>query len=208
MLYLDCLRSAGFDLPEAAALPVVSLPSPSVTPVEALLRQIRAGEAMKNRTYPSEQIDAGCLEAVDSINPFNDLAAILEDATTAVSDTVRADKRYLQAQQQERQCVASEESLDGANSGLRQQILDEVGRIEQLYGAGTASGADLIAQLEKISVDARTVDWTVEPGCEEALVAIERELVDEAQRDFLEANPGFIDGLVEKYRPIVNDLMQ
>ena len=37
---------------------------------------------------------------------------------------------------------------------------------------------------------------------------VERSLVSEAQQEFLEENPGFIEGIADEYRPVIDGIME
>jgi hypothetical protein len=147
---------------------------------------------------PEEQLGA-CLAVIDPINPFNDLFNLVEEQTSAVSDRVRADDRYAAALQKSSACPADTPPSDG-----RQTIAERVETVMNSYTAGTLDAAEALAALEQVRAAANQIDWSIDGGCDETLMGVERQLVSEYQQDFLDDNPGFIDSLVDKFRPIVD----
>lgn len=196
--YLDCMTERGFDMPSDGAVPIVRLPASSYSPVDDGISQIRALEAMASVQIPEEQMGA-CLIAIDSINPFNDLFSLVEAQTSAVSDRVRTDDRYVAAREQLSSCPADTPPSDG-----RQSISEQVGAVMNSYTVGTLDAAGAFFALEQLRGAANQIDWSIDGGCDESFMGVERQLVSEYQQEFLDDNPGFIDGLVEKFQQVVD----
>lgn len=199
--YLDCMAERGFDMPADGAAPIVRLPAPSYSPVDDGIAQIRAREAMAGVDIPEEQMGE-CLGDIDPINPFNDLFRLVEQQTAAVSDRVRADNRYLAAHEQSSTCAA-----DTSPSEDRQIISERVTTVLNSYTSGTMDAAAALDALEQLRKAASQIDWSIDGGCDDSLMGVERQLVSEYQQEFLDENPGFIDGLVEKFQPVVDQYL-
>jgi hypothetical protein len=196
--YLGCMAKRGFRMPADGAVPIVRLPAPSYSPVDDGIAQIRAREAMAGVNIPEAQMGA-CLSDIDSINPFNDLFRLVEQQTTAVSDRVRADSRYVAALKQSSTCPAGTPPSDD-----RRDISTRVTAVMTSYTSGTMNASAATRALEQLRNAANEIDWSIDGGCDKGLMAVERQLVSEYQAEFLNKNPGFIVGLVEKFKPVVD----
>lgn len=205
-IFHACLADAGYDYPTDAVLAIVALPSPATTPVDRALASIRAAEAAQGVSPVPEQALGACLPAVDGVNPFNALQQLVDEAVISVSDRVRANATYIEAQEDYQACVAG--GAPPTPDPVRDDIVQKVAEVEQRYGAGQLNGSAAISELQALSTAASTIDWTVEPGCDSALMQVERSLVSEAQQEFLEENPGFIEGIADQYRPVIDGIME
>lgn len=199
--YLACMAGRGFDMPADGAVPIVRLPAPSYSPVDDAVAQIRAQEAMAGVDIPEQQMGA-CLTDVDSINPFNDLFALVEQQTSAVSDRVRSDERYNAAREQSSTCAADTPPSDG-----RRDVSERVTTVMNSYTSGEVDAQAALGELERLRQAAAQIDWSIDGGCDESIMAVERQLVSEYQQEFLDENPGFIDGIVERFQPIVDQYL-
>lgn len=199
--YLECMAERGFDMPADAASPIVRLPRPSSSPVDDGIEQIKAQEAMVGVEVPEQQMTA-CLVEIDSINPFNDLFGLVEGQTASVSDRVRADERYLAATAKSASCAEGTPPSDG-----RLAVSDQVTAIVDSYVSGAVGAAASLHSLEQLRPAASRIDWSIDGGCDADLMKVERELVAEYQQRFLDENPGFVDGLVEEFKPVVDQYL-
>lgn len=196
--FLSCMGQRGFDMPADAAIPIVRLPAPSLSPVDEGIAQVKSEEAMRDRDIPEQQMGA-CLIDIDLINPFNDLVSLLDDQTAAISERVRTDPRYRVALDASAMCSSNPASTDN-----RRTISDQVQQIVMSYSNGGTSAAETLHLLEQLRGAASQVDWSTEGGCDADLMVVERALVSEYQQRFLDENPGFISGVVDEFGPIVD----
>lgn len=154
---------------------------------------------MSTFTDIPEQVVSECSSELDSLNPFNELYALMETVTTSVSDRVMGDARYTEAKKVAESCSG----LVTDSVTRRREIVDQVGKISSDFSSGGTTADMSIKSLTALLPVAATIDWTIEGGCDEVFMTIERSLVSEYQQKYLEDNPGFIEGLLEKFRPIV-----
>lgn len=199
-----CIEAEGYSYPTEMIEHLVYLPSPSDTPVDQAIQAIKAQSVRPAAEGPPEIVLADCLSRVEEgehENPLVLLAALMEDAVKSISDRVQADPRYLHAK--EAPCdQASVQRDDSRRAGIARSI----DGVLSSFLDGSLDAQAAISRLEALRSEASTVDWTSAGGCEDAVLQVERALVSEAQAEFLEQNPTFIDGLVEAYAPVVAGL--
>jgi hypothetical protein len=197
--FLECMSGRGYDFPAEVAAVIVRLPSAARSPVDSAIDEIRSSSILSTLSEVPEAAASECGAELDPLNPFNELAALLETVTSGVSDRVRADSRYVEAQKTADSCTG----LITDSVEKRRQIVDQVAKISTDFSSGSLTAEAAIKALEALIPDAATIDWTVDGGCDEGFMAVERSLVAEYQQEYLDDNPGFIDGLVEEFRPLV-----
>lgn len=196
--FVTCMDDRGFPVPNEAAVPLVRLPGGSYSPVDEAMASIRADASLGGASLP-EDATIACLDESEAVNPFNDLFALVQSATKDVSDRVTADPRYVQAREDMASCPQEESPTDG-----RQVLIDRVSAIASSYKSGALAAAEALQGLARLEAEAASIDWTVNGNCDVKMMAIERRLVTEYQEKYLSDHPGFVDGVAEQFKPVVD----
>lgn len=201
-VFLACMSDRGYSVPNEVAAPIVRLPRPDFTPVDASIDEVRSTNSPVG-TQIDERAASECYADVEPISPFNNLFSLLEVATKEVSDRVRVDDRYIAFANSREGCDAGQSDTDAD----RQQIQSQVQSIMTSYRSGELVAAAALDELEELRPVAGRIDWTTDGGCDAEAYAVERLLVAEYQQRYLDDNPGFVDGVVEQFEPVVQEFL-
>ncbi|MCH9685280.1 MAG: hypothetical protein K0V04_27840 [Deltaproteobacteria bacterium] len=199
---LSCLQLAGYTASsqDIEQLVVVD-PNPAMTMLDSALDTVTAGQTdVEKIGIPEEHLAACLADAMDNINPRLMLSNLLEEATVEISDQLRTDPKMQAAFEAERSCVV-QSGFDGqvlerfsdqefmASEVVFSFLVDDLGRDDAL---------EELAQLSAQRVTLHSSLQAIE-DCADQRLSIERELVVAQQVAYLDAHPGFIDGVADAY---------
>lgn len=206
---MECLRRARYSPAVADIEPFFADgPLTMTTGLDAAIKTVTAGQTDADRLGIPERHLAACLsEADDRINPELALSELLDGATMEISRRVEADPELQAAFDQQSACIA--------RTGFDGDIVDrfndeELMASEITFGflTGDIGQADALEELEELRAqrDARQAITHAVDRCVGQRLIVERALVAEQQRAYLEAHPGWADEVAASYRRILMTL--
>lgn len=200
-----CFKSDGWVLPRAALEGIAGGGLPGSTPVDEAKARIAQTDAVKGGGLPSQSELVHCLPEFDLQGPLTSLDELVQNAIIEVSNSIKADPRYVQANTLVEKCKAA--APPGDKTSEYSVITTRIAQIEAGYASGALTAIAAQKALDDLVSRARKIVWELTPGCDTQLMSVERSLVNEYQLKYLDAHPGFVDGIAEKYKPIVADII-
>jgi hypothetical protein len=148
----------------------------------------------------SEDSYGNCTMVANNMkSPALSLRELMERATREVSNRVTINNEFLRAKAAEANCLQSiGENPADSMTPPDLQISDLVGRVMN----GVLSPSEALKQLALLKstvaqFDART---KARKACENPMISTERALVSQEQARFLQNNPGWVEGIADKFR--------
>ncbi|WP_052550875.1 hypothetical protein [Enhygromyxa salina] len=205
---LGCVESRGQAawIEQVRAI-VATSPEEATTLLDLAASQLESANERAGKDVANERLWR-CVEGAEGeINPRWELALLLEDATLAISDRLEVDPEMIAAIEEERRCVrASTLGNYGVALLHREDLL--VSEIMKRVSSGDMTRVDGLEELRDLAVlrAEREPLMAEVQDCTNRRIRIEQILVVEQQRAYLAANPGWIDGIAERYRAIIAPL--
>jgi hypothetical protein len=203
---VECLQVSGYSasVADIEAL-VVTDPLATTTGLDAAIETVTAGQTDVERLGIPEQHLVACLTDAESrINPELALSELLEGATIEISERLEADPTMQAAFDQQSACIAS----TGFRGDDVQRFNDEESMASEItfgFLTGDVSQDDALEELEELQAQ-RTARQGLTRAVERCVgqrLAVERVLVAEEQRAYLEAHPGWADEVTASYRQVL-----
>lgn len=205
---VECLHMSGYwpSVSDIEAF-VTTDPLDATTGLELAIETVTAGQTDIERLGIPERYLAACLgDAESRINPEFALSQLLEAATLEISERLQDDPTMLAALDEQNACLANVRLQDD----VEQFNEEEWTASEITFGflAGDISQKDALDELEDLQAhrDAREPYTRTIKRCVGRRLAVERSLVTEQQRAYLEAHPGWSDEIAASYREILTTL--
>lgn len=207
-LAVECLHMSGYSpsIPDIEAI-IAADPLSTTTVLDVSIETVTTGQTDVERLGIPERHLAACLgDAESRINPELVLSQLLEDVTLEISERLRADPAMLAAIDEQNACLAS--------TGLRadvEQFSDEESMASEItfsFLTGGISQDDALEELEALQAGrvAREPRTRAVERCIGRRLVVERALVAEQQRAYLEAHPGWADEIAGSYGEVLIEL--
>lgn len=206
---MECLHMAGYS-PAVVDIEafLVTDPLATTTGLDAAIETITAGQTDAERLGIPEQYLVSCLNDADSrINPDLALSQLFEDATIEISNRVEADPKLRAAFDQQSACITS--------TGFSKDDVDRFNEEEMMaseitfdFLTGDIGEDDALEELEELKAQraAREELTHAVERCVGQRLIVERALVAEQQRAYLEAHPDWADEVAASYRGVLATL--
>lgn len=206
---IECLHMAGYSPAIADIEPFFADgPLTMTTGLDAAIETVTAGRTDADRLgIPDPHLSACLIEADERINPELALAELLGDATMEISRRVEADPELQAAFARQSACIAR----TGFDEGFVERYDDEelmASEITLGFLTGDISQADALEELEGLRAqrEAHQAITHAVDRCVGQRLIVERALVAEQQRAYLEAHPGWAEEIAASYREILETL--
>lgn len=205
-----CLGEAGYDVVAERVQEIVAHDMfEAASLLEVSLEQLDDGDPWDDVGAPPDQI-VKCLEHAEAaINPQYELARLLQGATTTISRRLANHPELIMATRWERACVAKSSFSDYGVASLVEEDKAVADVMAAVHGEelSVEEGKRALRSLvdKRAGLDVALAEVEV---CVGHRLQVERKLVAEQQRQWLTANPGWIDDVASRYVVILQPLVR
>lgn len=207
-LAVECLHMSGYSpaVSDIEAIIVVDHLA-TTTVLDVSIETVTTGQTDVDRLGIPEEHLASCIgDAESRLNPEFALAQLIEPASLEISKVLSRDPRLLAALEEESSCLADVGLRDDIEQFSEEEFT--ASEITAAFLTGDIDQEDALAELEELETQRATrAPKTHAVGrCVGQRLAIERTLVAEQQRAYLEAHPKWADDVAATYREALTAL--
>jgi hypothetical protein len=159
-----------------------------------------APHASALQSVPAVLLD-GCRGEALSFDFMAELLDLLHVAVSDVSDRVIGRDEWIEASAKERSCLQDVGARFGDYNLALSEGESKADAVVSRFLSGALSQRDALAKLRDLRTNLRSgyAARDQASSCSSDRLSVERRLVTVEQANFLASNPGFVDGLAEKF---------